>query len=113
MTNIAGYEVDFISLGPAIFAVLLSIYNWYKLSKPADIYPNEIINYGYISSSYQGAIQLCIPLILHNEGANRGMVTNIKIGFESEIGIKYVDVLGKAKLNEINVLQNRYQLEES
>lgn len=105
MTDIIGFEVDFISLGPAVFALLLSVYNWYKMSRPANIYPNEIINYGYIASSYQGGFQLCIPLILHNEGANRGMITGIKIGFQFENEVKYIDLLGKARLLEVDINQ--------
>lgn len=103
MVNISGYELDLISLSPAIFATVLSIYNWIKMNKPADIYPNEIINYGYIASDFNAGVQLCIPLILHNEGANRGMVTGIKIGFQNGKGIKYLDILGKARLNEVNI----------
>ncbi|MHA2101434.1 MAG: hypothetical protein ACW99A_22485, partial [Candidatus Kariarchaeaceae archaeon] len=105
MVNIAGYEVDFLSLAPAVLALLLSIYNWFKMSRPANLYPNEIINYGYIASDYQGGVQLCIPLILHNEGANRGMITGVKIGFQFDNEIKYIDVLGKARLNEVDINQ--------
>lgn len=103
MTNFNGIEIDFISFTPAIFAVSLSIYNWFMLNKPANIHPNEIINYGYVASEHHGGIQLCIPLILHNEGANRGMVTGIKIGFEINNEIKYIDVLGKARLIEVDI----------
>lgn len=105
MVDFLGYELDLISLAPAVFALVLSIYNWLKMNKPADIHPNEIINYGYIASEFNGGVQLCIPLILHNEGANRGMVTGIKIGFQNGNEIKYLDILGKARLNEVNINQ--------
>jgi hypothetical protein len=103
MTNIIGFEVDLISFAPALFAVVLSIYNWFKMTRPANIFPNEIINYGSIASSYQGGVQLCIPLILHNEGATRGMVTGIKIGFAEANTMKYLEVLGKARLTEVDI----------
>lgn len=105
MVNFSGYELDLISLAPAVFALVLSLYNWFKMNKPANIYPNEIINYGYIASEFNGGVQLCIPLILHNEGANRGMITGIKIGFQNGNEIKYLDILGKARLNEVNINQ--------
>lgn len=103
MTNIIGYNVDLLSLVPAIFAFLLSIYNWIMMKKPANIYPDEIISYGLIASEYHDGMQLCIPLILHNGGASRGLVSNIKIGFKQANQIKYLHILGKAKLLDINV----------
>ena len=94
-------EVDVISLIPALFAVILSLYNLYKMSKPADIVPNEIINYGLISSSYNEGYKLCIPLIFHNNGPKKGLIKNIKIGFKEENTVKYLDITGKAKLSEL------------
>lgn len=96
-----GFEIGYISLGTALLGVLLSLFNYYKMTKPANIIPNEIINYGLISSSYQESYKLCIPLIFHNDGAKNGMITSVKIGFKTNDKINYLDVTGKAKLNEL------------
>jgi hypothetical protein len=94
-------DIDLISLIPALFAVILSLYNFYKMSKSADIVPNEIISYGLISSSYQGEFKLVIPLLFHNNGAKKGLIKDIKIGFITNNDIKYLDITGKAKLTEL------------
>ncbi|MHA2338721.1 MAG: hypothetical protein ACXACX_15540, partial [Candidatus Hodarchaeales archaeon] len=67
-------DIDLISLIPALFAVILSLYNFYKMSKSANIVPNEIISYGLISSSYQGGFKLVLPLLFHNNGAKKGLI---------------------------------------
>ena len=36
-------DVDWVSLIPAVFGALLSIYNWFMMNKPASIKPNKII----------------------------------------------------------------------
>lgn len=95
-------DIDVISLIPALFAVILSLYNYYKMSKSADIVPNEIISFGLISSSYQGGFKLCIPLIFHNDGVRKGLIKDIKIGFITNNIIKYLDITGKAKLSELD-----------
>lgn len=103
MVQIFGFEIDIFSFAPAIFATLLSIYNWYKMTRPANIFPNEIINYGFIASEYHDGNQLCIPIILHNEAANKGLVTSVKVGFERGGEVKYLEILGRARLAEINI----------
>jgi hypothetical protein len=98
-----GYDVDVLSTIPAIFATLLSLYNWYLLRKPAKIIPNEIISYGFIASEFHGGYQFCVPLIFHNSGYNFGLITDVKIGFKTENGFKYLENLGKANLLEVDV----------
>jgi hypothetical protein len=94
-------DIDLISLIPALFAVILSLYNFYKMSKSANIVPNEIISYGLISSSYQGAFKLVLPLLFHNNGAKKGLIKDIKVGFTVNNKTEYLDITGKAKLSEL------------
>ncbi|MHA2000897.1 MAG: hypothetical protein ACTSVU_02245 [Promethearchaeota archaeon] len=101
MVDILGVDVDFLSLIPAIFGALLSLYNWLQMHKPANIYPGRLVNYGFISSSYDKAMFFCLPLTFENEGANKGLITEIKIGFKNEAEIKYIDVDAKVRLNEL------------
>ena len=82
MVDILGYDLDVVSFIPALFGVLLSIYNWLQMRKPADIYPGRLVNYGFISSSYEKAYFFCFPLAFENAGANKGLITDIKIGFK-------------------------------
>lgn len=49
MMQLLGYDFDLISLIPALFGAILSLYNFYKMSRPANIFPTEIVNYGLIS----------------------------------------------------------------
>lgn len=95
------------SLAPALLGAGLSIYNWLKFSKPADIYPGEIINYGYLQSSYNKSRQLCIPIMLFNEGAHPGLVTDIKIGFKVDGKTEYLTLVGRAELAKVSVPQSR------
>ena len=101
MVEIFGYDIDLLSLIPAIFGALLSIYNWLQMNKPAKIYPGRLVNYGFISSSYENAMFLCLPLTFENEGAKKGLITEIKIGFKHGEEIKYIDVDAKVRLNEL------------
>jgi hypothetical protein len=102
MVKIFTFEVDLLSFIPAAFGVLLSIYNWLQMRKPAKIYIGRLVNYGFISSSYENAMLLCLPLAFENVGANKGLITEIKIGFKEQGGeIKYIDVDAKVRLNEL------------
>ena len=102
MINLFNIEIDPISLAPALFAVILSLYNYYKASNPANIVPTEIVNFGIISSSYEGAFKFVFPLVFHNEGAKKGVIKKIKIGFKSTgKEIKYFDELLKVRLQEL------------
>ncbi|MHA1563547.1 MAG: hypothetical protein ACTSPA_15705 [Promethearchaeota archaeon] len=92
------YLLSFI---PAVFGVLLSIYNWLQTIKPANINSGRLVNYGFISSSYENAMLLCLPLTFENEGAKKGLITEIKIGFKHGDEIKYIDVDAKVRLNEL------------
>lgn len=94
---------DLLALIPAVFAVILALYNWFQMRKAAKIVPNEIINYGLISSDYHGGYKLILPLIFHNDGARKGMITQVEVGFIHDEGkeIKYLDMDGKAILNEV------------
>ncbi|MFX1512566.1 MAG: hypothetical protein ACFFCQ_08265 [Promethearchaeota archaeon] len=102
MVEVFGIEIGVLSLIPAVFGALLSLYNWYKMNKPVDIYPSEIVNFGFITSQYEEAMLFCFPLIFSNEGASKGMITEIKIGFKKDGEIKYVDFDGKARLKELD-----------
>ena len=97
------YNIDPTSFLPAVFATLLSIYNWYQIRKPANIYPYHLIEYGYIHSEFHNGYQLCLPLLFHNDGANRGLITSIDISFPRE-GIQ-LEVLGKAQISPMNINQ--------
>ncbi|MHA1520280.1 MAG: hypothetical protein ACTSVZ_06820 [Promethearchaeota archaeon] len=101
MVLIFDYDVDFLSLIPAIFGALLSIYNWLQQNKAADINPGRLVNYGFISSSYEKALFFCLPLAFENDGAKKGLITEIKIGFKHGDEIKYIDVDAKVRLNEL------------
>ena len=101
MAEIFGIEVDLLSFIPAVFGVLLSIYNWLQTIKPANINSGRLVNYGFISSSYENAMLLCLPLTFENEGAKKGLITEIKIGFKHSDEIKYIDVDAKVRLNEL------------
>ena len=102
MVEILGSEIDLFSLLTALFAAILSIYNWLMMRKPANIIPNEIISYGMIPSQEHEGAKLILPLIFHNEGANKGMITQIKVGFREGEKIKYMQFVGKAKLAELD-----------
>ena len=102
MVPIFGVEIDVISLTPALFGAVLSIYNFYKMSKPANIEPTEIINYGIISSSYEQSFKIILPLVFHNDGAKKGIIKNVKFGFRNGQRISYVNNLFKIRLNELS-----------
>ncbi|MHA1776724.1 MAG: hypothetical protein ACTSWC_08095 [Promethearchaeota archaeon] len=105
MVEIFGIEIDLISLVPALFGAILSLYNWFQARKPAKIEVGELVNYGFISSSYEKALFFCFPFIFENSGAKNGAITYIKIGFEYDGVIKYIDVDAKVKLNELSGTQ--------
>jgi len=102
MVEIFGQVLDPISLIPAIFATLLSIYNWYQLRKPADIYPYPLIEYGYIQSDYHKGYQLCLPMMFYNKGSNRGLITSIQVRFQSNPVIE-LEILGRAQMNDLSI----------
>lgn len=101
MLEIAGYQLDIISFIPAIIGVLLSVYNYYKMSRPAHIVPTEVVNYGLLSSSYEQSFKIILPLVFHNEGAKKGIIKNIKFGFKTNGKTTYLDTLVKAHLFEL------------
>ncbi|MHA2365179.1 MAG: hypothetical protein ACXAC7_14565 [Candidatus Hodarchaeales archaeon] len=101
MIDLFGYDISLISLPTAFFGAFLSLYNYYIMSKPANIVPNQIISYGLINSGYQESYKFCIPLIFHNNGAKKGLITDVKIGFKTNGDTKYLDITGKAKLIEL------------
>lgn len=98
-------NIDYFSLIPATFATLLSLYNWFMMNKPANIKPLELISYGIISSEFHEGRQLCLPLIFHNDGANKGLITRVKVGFKDHAGStpRYLEVLGRIKMQEVDV----------
>ncbi len=101
MVLIFNYDVDLLSMIPAIFAAALSIYNWLQMRKAANIKVGRIVNYGFISSSYEKALFYCFPLVLENEGAKSGVITEIKLGFQYNGETKYIDTDAKVVLNEM------------
>ncbi len=108
MVSIFGTDVELISLIPAVFGAALSIYNWLKLRQPASIQPSKITNYGMIASTYQEGMLFCFPLIFTNEGANNGLISEIKIGFSKQNSeFKYLSLDGKAKLLELGAQEAR------
>jgi hypothetical protein len=102
MVEVAGIEIDLMSLIPALFGLALSIYNWLMMRKPEDIVPNKLISYAIVYSGAEEGHLLCFPLIFHNEGNANGMITNIKIGFKSGEKVEYIDVDSKVKLTEMS-----------
>jgi hypothetical protein len=98
---IFGYDIDLLSLIPALFGVILSLYNYYKMSKPAEIIPTEVVNYGLISSSYDECYKIILPLVFHNEGAKKGIIKKIKIGFKHDEKVKYLQNPVKVRLEEL------------
>ena len=100
MVTIFEYDIDLLSLIPALFGALLSLYNWLQMRKPADIKAGRIVNYGFISSSYENALFFCFPLVFENTGANSGIITEIKLGFQYEGEIKYIDTDARVRLTE-------------
>ncbi|MHA2370950.1 MAG: hypothetical protein ACXADX_19215, partial [Candidatus Hodarchaeales archaeon] len=59
MVEILGIEIGIIAMIPAVFGAAMSAYNWYKMNRPADIHSSEIVNFGFISSSYEEAMLFC------------------------------------------------------
>ena len=102
MQQLYGFQFDLISLLPALFAVVLSIYNYYKLPRPANIFPTELVNYGIISSSYENSFKVILPLVFHNEGSKKGIIKKVKVGFKQNSTITYFDNLTKVRLNELD-----------
>ena len=103
MVSIFGIDVDLLSLIPALFGALLSLYNWWQMSQPAKIFPNPFFSYGLIASSYQEGMLLCFPIVLSNEGAHKGMVTEIRFQFKNPEGMfTPLDLDGKAQLLDLN-----------
>ena len=102
MQQLYGFQFDLISLLPALFAVVLSIYNYYKLSRPANILTTELVNYGIISSSYENSFKVILPLVFHNEGSKKGIIKKVKVGFKQNSTITYFDNLTKVRLNELD-----------
>lgn len=95
----------YISMGPGVFGALLSAYNWLQTRKRANIRPNQIIEYAIVNSSYDEVDILTVPLIFNNIGAFPGTITDIKIGFKSGDVIKYVEIMGRAKLSDLSTDQ--------
>ncbi len=102
MVEFFGVEVGLIAMVPAVFGFLLSLYNWYMMNRPANIVASDIVNYGFISSGFEEAMLFCFPLIFSNEGAKKGLISEIKIGFKKEGEIKYIDLDGKVRLKELD-----------
>ncbi|MFW9916196.1 MAG: hypothetical protein ACFFGZ_11370 [Candidatus Thorarchaeota archaeon] len=102
MVEIFGIEIGLLAMVPAVFGAAMSAYNWYMMNRPADIHSSEILNFGFISSSYEEAMLFCFPLIFSNDGAKKGLITDIKIGFKKDGEITYIDLDGKARLKELD-----------
>lgn len=97
--------IDLISMVPGVFATGLSLYNWLQTRKPANITPDQIIDYAIVSSSYDNADILTIPLVFYNSGAYNGIITDIKIGFKAGGKTKFLEIMGRANLSELTTDQ--------
>ncbi|UYP46268.1 hypothetical protein NEF87_002553 [Candidatus Lokiarchaeum ossiferum] len=102
MVTIFNIEIDLLSLLPGLFAAILSIYNWFQMRKPANIKIGRIVNYGFISSSYENALFFCFPMVFENISPNNGIITEIKIGFQYGGETKYIDTDARVRLNEFS-----------
>lgn len=94
-------DIDLFSLAPGLLALLLSLYNYWVMRKPAHIIPDEIITYALISSEYEESYKFCFPMVFHNTGAKKGVIKGIKVGFKKEGQVRYVDVVGRARLLDV------------
>ena len=108
LVEILGLDVDLLSLIPALFGAILSIYNWFKANKPADIVPTRLISYALVYSGAQEGYLMCFPLIFHNRGSADGLITDIQLGFRFGEEIKYIDVDSKVKLTDMTGSASEY-----
>lgn len=90
----------FISLVPALGAVALSLYNWYRLRAAADIRPERIINYGlWATGSKEIKYKiLLIPVLLNNNAIKPGLVTDLNIAFTGKQGKKSLEIRRRVEL---------------
>lgn len=101
MIEVLGFQFDLISLIPVLFGVVLSLYNYHKITKPANLFPTEIVNLALIPSSYENSFKIILLLGFHNEKTKEGIIKKIKIGFKQNIIITYLDSPLKVRLNEL------------
>ena len=94
-------ELDIMSYATSAFAVLLSLYNWYKMNRPATIQPSRMVNYGFIASSYENSFLFCFPLIFENTGSKKGVITEIKLAYKVGETKKYIDADARVRLHEL------------
>lgn len=108
MVTIFDTELDLLSFIPALFGAILSLYNWWQMRRPALIVPSPIVSYGLIASEYQEGMLFCFPIVLNNEGAQKAIVTKIRIGFKhANDEVRYLDLDGKARLEELDAERAR------
>ncbi|OLS26106.1 MAG: hypothetical protein HeimC3_10790 [Candidatus Heimdallarchaeota archaeon LC_3] len=95
-------EYDFmISLVPALGAVALSIFNWYKLKQAGVIKPLRIVNYGLwsVKSGERKVKNLFLPVTLENIAMKSGLVTDISISFIDGTEEKPLDITRRIEMD--------------
>lgn len=102
MANIFGYELDIISFVPALFGAGLSLYNWLQMRKPAQLKLSPLIRYGLIYSELHQGTKLILPIIVHNDGSQRGIITGVKFGFRAGEKVINIPLIGQVKLKEVS-----------
>ncbi|MBN2153486.1 MAG: hypothetical protein JW839_18675 [Candidatus Lokiarchaeota archaeon] len=112
MLQIIGMDIDLLTiLGwiPAVFGTLMSVRNWLAMRRGADLVPNRILNYGHISGGEVHSFFM--PLIVHNEGAKPGVITDIQIAFTDGETTTSLNVCWKVKLKGLGskVLEMSYE----
>ncbi len=112
MQQILGMDIDLLTiLGwiPALFGALLSIRNWLAMRRGPELFPNKIVNYGHITGG--DTHSFFMPLIIHNEGAKPGVITDIQIAFNDGQGTTKLNVFWKVKLKGLGskVLEMGYE----
>ncbi|MDH5401710.1 MAG: hypothetical protein OEZ01_10260 [Candidatus Heimdallarchaeota archaeon] len=78
--------IDFFSFIPAIGAAALSVLNWLKLRKGADLRPYRILNYAIWGLKKDSNLTkwLWIPIIVNNKGMQDGYITNVNLEIVSD-----------------------------
>jgi hypothetical protein len=81
---------------PGIGAAFLSVYNWFQSRRGPKLTPNKFVTYGYWgvgTTKY-----LYIPILINNDGRRAGLVSDIKITFESADDKKQLKILRRVEL---------------
>ena len=85
-----------IGIAPGLFASALSLFNWWKMRRPANLSVSPLIKYGVIYSRHNEATKLILPFIIHNNGAKRGLVKEVRFGFKTNQGVKFIPLMASS-----------------